>query len=564
MLPDPAERGVRVLSCIGIGGHFTIRAGAAEWNEPARLVDAEITARGFVITLCNTRKEVTGAQLSVTRQEDVVIEKPPPSNPFAAERRALGLLLPFSSKGYRPHRCVVTGTVTFVSPREFFIQNKDQAARVERWSGETIHVGDVVEVAAFVERNKLVASLHDALVRKISDGSVIEPVLTTPELILRNDRDHSWRGWESLPSDFDGRLVRMRGRVLASNIHQLAQRVAPSNAALLIRAHSGASVECEIPPHTTLPDGVDDVGSELELTGIVRLEYRLGEIVPDYVQPKSVRLLLRGEEDLRLLQPSPYWTRERLGYVTAGFGSLALLLGSWTWGLNRHLKKQALELAQHHAAEAEHRATLEERTRLAGDFHDGVQQVIAGTSLHLENARHALPSNVDEACHSLDTARHLIVRIRDEMRRSIWALRELDDMHGSLALGLEKLISDQRTLVDAELQLVTEGTNKTQLSQAVITAFVLTAQEAIANAIKHGKALNIKILLKDEPGEITMSVVDDGGGFNASQRASSEEGHFGLTSMLARLTRIGGTLAITSTPGSGTSVVARLPLPANG
>jgi two-component system sensor histidine kinase UhpB len=81
------------------------------------------------------------------------------------------------------------------------------------------------------------------------------------------------------------------------------------------------------------------------------------------------------------------------------------------------------------------------------------------------------------------------------------------------------------------------------------------AQEALSNAIKHGKAKRIDITLKIQTGLLSMRIKDVGAGFNASTRC----GGLGLLSMQERLRFLGGTLELKSQPGVWTEVYAELP-----
>jgi signal transduction histidine kinase len=88
------------------------------------------------------------------------------------------------------------------------------------------------------------------------------------------------------------------------------------------------------------------------------------------------------------------------------------------------------------------------------------------------------------------------------------------------------------------------------------------AQEAIHNVKKHAAAQNLSVQLEYGPGEIALEVRDDGRGFVPSQvtpngKPDSPLGHYGLTGMRERAAMIGGTLEVTSEPGSGTTVRLR-------
>jgi signal transduction histidine kinase len=82
------------------------------------------------------------------------------------------------------------------------------------------------------------------------------------------------------------------------------------------------------------------------------------------------------------------------------------------------------------------------------------------------------------------------------------------------------------------------------------------AQEAVHNAIHHGHARRIRMGLSGQSGQLALTVVDDGVGFDV--KAVGDKG-LGLISMRERLEPFGGTLSIQSTPGGGASVEAVVP-----
>jgi two-component system sensor histidine kinase UhpB len=94
------------------------------------------------------------------------------------------------------------------------------------------------------------------------------------------------------------------------------------------------------------------------------------------------------------------------------------------------------------------------------------------------------------------------------------------------------------------------------LSRTQAVALHRILQEAVSNAVRHSGARNVSIECAREADEIVVRVRDDGKGF--SPRAG---GGFGLPGMRERIEALGGTLAITSGPGQGTAITARLPVP---
>jgi len=86
-------------------------------------------------------------------------------------------------------------------------------------------------------------------------------------------------------------------------------------------------------------------------------------------------------------------------------------------------------------------------------------------------------------------------------------------------------------------------------------------QEAVTNALKHAAATKIRIRLSREAGGVSLQIVDNGRGFDQSEVFSSPAGHFGVLGMRERAERLGGAMRLTSSPGEGTAVEVKAPLP---
>jgi signal transduction histidine kinase len=89
-------------------------------------------------------------------------------------------------------------------------------------------------------------------------------------------------------------------------------------------------------------------------------------------------------------------------------------------------------------------------------------------------------------------------------------------------------------------------------------------QEAITNAVRHGRATEVRIALTYEKDRVKLSVCDNGCGFTPDEHQPAREAgeHFGLLTMRERAARISGRLEIVSSPGSGTTIETLIPVPA--
>ena len=100
------------------------------------------------------------------------------------------------------------------------------------------------------------------------------------------------------------------------------------------------------------------------------------------------------------------------------------------------------------------------------------------------------------------------------------------------------------------------------LSPRLQRSLYRVAQEALTNVVKHAGAMRAEISLQVIDGRVTLSIRDDGRGFDPEAALSRERDreHFGLKGMRDRIEALGGSCAIDSTPGHGTTVSASIPL----
>jgi signal transduction histidine kinase len=195
-----------------------------------------------------------------------------------------------------------------------------------------------------------------------------------------------------------------------------------------------------------------------------------------------------------------------------------------------------------------------ERRRLARELHDETGQALTSILLGLKAAEDAgEPAEMHSAIASL---RELVVETLQDVRRLAFELRPraLDDF--GLVPALERLtetFAEQTGMaVGFEHSLGVE-----RLPGDVETALYRIVQEALTNVVKHAGARRVGVLLSRREGTVTTIIEDDGRGFHAGD---SDDGALGLVGMRERLGLLNGTLAIESTEGAGTTIVAEVPL----
>jgi signal transduction histidine kinase len=231
--------------------------------------------------------------------------------------------------------------------------------------------------------------------------------------------------------------------------------------------------------------------------------------------------------------------------------------------------QQLVELFAGHAAIAMENARLhdqvqrlaivEERERIGRDLHDGVIQSIYAVGLSLEDVPDLMVEEPAEASRRVERAIESLDQTIRDIRNFIFGLRPqlLDGVE--LVEGLAALADEFRvnTMVDVELRAGQE-VDAVPLGPQRTLEVLSVVREALSNIARHAKATRAEVLVATTGGEgLTVTVSDNGMGFDPD--APRGLGHLGLANMDARMTGIGGRLAIESSRDRGTRIIVDVP-----
>lgn len=544
-------------------GRFTAQVSRAVAADPAALVDSEVRLRGVAATRFNTRGEATGSRMFANVPGELVVTKPPPL-PDAVPKVTLDRLLPFRAEALGPHRVRVEGTVTYALPGKFlYMQDGINAVRVETTSSLALKAGDRVEVAGFVFMYRFIGSLRDATVRKTGAAGLPEPVEISPGEILALNRV-AVETAQVARHDYDGHLIRCRARLLAveSGLSGKAIRT-------LTLEQTGATKQDNLIFRAQLHDGKADTldallpGSEVEVTGLVELEFAATEIDNEgpRTAPINLGLILRDESDVLVLQEPSWWTAEHSIAVVA---AVLLALGGallWNLQLKRQVRRKSVLLAQEinarRDAVIEFRTTMRERNRLAANLHDTLPQSMSGIGLQLDACEFTLRRLGIDSLPPLEVARRMVEYAISELRGAVWEMRSLSLRGRSFTAALQAVVDQAVNGYTTRAIVRTEGPLE-RIPDVVSGNLLLIVQEAMRNALQHGKPAVIDLTVATEaPGApIRLELLDDGSGFTPGSQNGPEQGHYGIVGMRERAERLGGSLQVESSPGHGTRIVA--------
>lgn len=204
-------------------------------------------------------------------------------------------------------------------------------------------------------------------------------------------------------------------------------------------------------------------------------------------------------------------------------------------------------------------ATAKERNRLARDIHDTLGHYLTVINVQLEKACAFRSRSPEAADQAISDAKRLASEALQDVRRSVSALRAPNEAFSCCAAITELVehVRSQSLLVEVRI----EGNEKSFPRQALI-ALYRAAQEGLTNIQKHARASSVKMEICFTEAEASLSLRDNGNGFQVSLLAALRPGrerHYGLQGVQERLELIGGHMRIESHPDKGTHLFVALP-----
>ena len=205
-------------------------------------------------------------------------------------------------------------------------------------------------------------------------------------------------------------------------------------------------------------------------------------------------------------------------------------------------------------------AVLDERLRIGRDLHDGIIQSLYAVALSLEDVSDLMAEDPADASARIDRAIDRLNSSIGEIRTFIVGLgsNATEIAIGARLAGLaDELLLSSGAPMSLDLDLTDVGEVDARLDAEAATQLLQMAREALSNAIRHSGAPQARLSVHVIEGDVVLTVEDDGRGFDRS--VPPRAGHLGLANLHDRAVSVGGSLEISSRPGSGTRIIVRLP-----
>lgn len=490
-----------------------------------RLIDARVRLRGNVGTLFGRTEQLRGVSLFVGHTSDIeVLESPP--DPFWMPTRTIRSIFNYSAAGEVNRRIRVRGVVTcyvpghavevsdFTSTTTFryirhvlYVDDGTGGVRVETEQTQRVRPGTVVEVAGFPAVTPGKPNLTNAIFRVA--GQAPQPAAVTVG------------GGTVLTPENDAALVRMEG-------HFLSMLTSPTQRTLVLKV--GETVFDAVLEADTATRALERIrpGSLIAVTGVY--SYQWGP-------PPVFRLFLRSPEDVTVIKAASWWTLRHSAVMVAMLAFVVCGFGFWVRTTSNRKRQQ-------------YQAVLTERSRVARELHDTLEQGLAGIALQLEAVAGSFAASPGAARQSLDVARQMLRYSQEEARRSVMDLRSQALESRDLAGALTDLARQMTFGTSAVAEVQVEGALQ-RLDASDEHHLLRIGLEALTNALKHSGAKHIGITLRFRSGATELVVEDDGCGLVHGPQ-DVPDGHFGLLGIRERVDKLGGVLRIDGEPGVGT------------
>ena len=203
---------------------------------------------------------------------------------------------------------------------------------------------------------------------------------------------------------------------------------------------------------------------------------------------------------------------------------------------------------------------LEERQRIAAEMHDGLAQTLSYLGLQTDQAAELLQSGqVEPVLNGFEHIRNIIGQASQDVRRSIASLQDQPRPIRSLQEALRAMVDEVARESGSAIVLTTQIEDPVFIPRDQKEQMLRVVREGLVNASRHAQAQRIAVDLNVVGDEVTVTVQDDGRGFDPDQVAIQDGAHFGLSIMRARAARIAGEIKIDSLPGHGTRVILTWP-----
>ena len=512
-------------------------------------LDALIGAKVAVAGTC----DVTAADESWRRQfrrnlyiwnlKDITVLEPPPKDPFNVKTlEDLTNMRPADIPRLGRRSAIGKVLAVWNGGRALLERPDGSLMRIEPKDGKAPKAGSFVEAAGIPESDIYRVNLTRVVWRPAKPFACATRTVTnvTAQTILTDPFGHP-----GIKAQFHGRTVRLTG--LVRSMPQITNHI--------FFLQDGLHL---VPIDTTAAPAIAErlqIGAAVSVTGVCITEvepWRPGSVFP---RTTGATIVLRTEDDLTVVSKPTWWTPAKfLGVISA---LILVLAGVLIWNRSLHIlaEKRGRILMREQIGRVKNRLKVGERTRLAVELHDSLAQILTGISFEIKAAGNFVHTDPENASHHLVLAARLLLSCRTELRNCLFELRSRALEAPCMDDAIRQTLLPHLGSASLALRF---NVPRARIADDTTHALLRIIRELASNAVRHGRATEIRIAGILEGKRLAFSVTDNGSGFDPKNRPGVTEGHFGLQGVRERVAAQGGSMTIRSRPGAGARVSVSL------
>lgn len=401
----------------------------------------------------------------------------------------------------------ITGTVTHVEQRFFFLQGNDAALKVFSDDIKYLKVGDNVSVKGkpSIEGGRVVFEAEK--ISKMGTGVLprarkAEAEDLTFVAFSRNDyaRDINWH------------VVEVKGRAIGPT-------------------ESGFAMDIDDLPVTVVIDDIPSFLSDsadtrpiVKVKGVAELILDQSSIIGASRWVMGVKIYVSSADDVAIEPDIIYLANRRDKRLRIAVVGAFVVLGALVLFLTLFGVRQARNRLRS-------QILMGERKRMADDLHDTIEQHIVGAGMLLQLGK-------------LKEVSDVLLRAKREMRDIVWGLKNDDMMRLSPSEMIRQYVKEENKKGMFRIDCILSGLPE-KLDVRLMRDLSLILREAVGNAIKHGEARKIAIASEKKgiDGWI-LRVSNDGKPYDSATALGVDQGHFGVEGMKARARRLGAKISL--------------------
>jgi PAS domain S-box-containing protein len=234
-------------------------------------------------------------------------------------------------------------------------------------------------------------------------------------------------------------------------------------------------------------------------------------------------------------------------------GELEHIVGMIADVTERKLAEEALSSVSRRLIQAQE----QERTRIARELHDDINQRLAMLQVDLSEVRQSTPASRTDLQDRVEEIRESLSDISEEVQAISHRLHSSKLEYLGLVSACKAFCKELANRQNVRIEFDADGVPSSLLQDVSLTLFRVL-QESLQNAIKYSDAEHFEVQLRGTSTEIQLTVRDNGIGFDVDS-AMRKQG-LGLISMRERANLVGGKIFITSQPMHGTEINVRVPV----